>query len=255
VTSILFQSDRRGPTEIWSLAIGRGPPHRLTAGPGIKHRPRPSPDGRWISFNVADEKGLYPYLMRPDGSGAHPLAADFTGRFDSVEAECWSPDGTRLACVCYGRGTIGTGLVTIDRETGTARAVEHLGLPGAAAQNSAWSADGRHLAYEALGDGIWDLWLTDGDGGRPRQLTSDPGNERDPAWSSDGKALYFIRDYRGVWRIPLDDAARPTGPAERWAEFPRTRLENFSLAIRGDRAVLAVTELASDLWMVEFPGP
>jgi Tol biopolymer transport system component len=253
--SLLFHSDRRGLTDIWILAIGRGLPRRLTSGPGLKAEPRPSPDGRWIAFNVVDEKGLYPYLMRADGSGVHPLASDFPNRFGGVKAECWSPDGSRLACFFDGPGSFGIGLVAIDREAGTARAVEHLDLPGRGAERPAWSPDGRHLAYETLSDRSWDLWLADGDGGHSRRLTSDPGNERSPVWSSDGKALYFNRDYRGVWRIPMDDAARPTGPAQRWAEFPRTRIVSDALAIRGDRAILAVTELASDLWMVEFPGP
>jgi Tol biopolymer transport system component len=254
--SVLFNSDRRGPADLWALAIDHGSPHRLTSGPGIKIKPRPSPNGHWIAYVlIDDEKGHCPYLMRPDGRGAHTLAPEFPGRFDSVEAECWSPDGSRLACTFLSLGTIGIRVVAIDRETGTARAIDQLDLPGAAPQRLAWSPKGNHLAYEAISDGSWDIWLADGDGGQPRRLTSDPGNERSPAWSSDGTTLYFIRDYRGVWRIPMDDAARPIGPAQRWAEFPRTRIESDSLAIRGDRAVLAVTELASDLWMVEFPGP
>jgi hypothetical protein len=51
----------------------------------------------------------------------------------------------------------------------------------------------------------------------------------------------------------MDAAARPTGPAQPWAEFPSTKIAWDSLALAKDRAVVAVTEEASDLWLVEFP--
>src|SRR5262249_23357383 len=151
---------------------------------GMKIKTRPSPDGRWIAFWIIDEKGLNPYLMRPDGRGAHPLSADFPGRFEFVMAESWSPDGSRLACFFVGRGTSGSGLVSRDREAGTARAVGPLDRPGALDDFPAGPPAGPPLAYEALSDESWDLWLAAGDGGPPRRLTSDPGNERSATWSA-----------------------------------------------------------------------
>ena len=98
----------------------------------------------------------------------------------------------------------------------------------------AWSPDGRFLVYEAVSDGSWDLWVTDAEGKNPRRPTSDPGNERRRRWSPDGKFLYYVKDFRSVWRLPMGADARPTGPAERWAEFPKTRIDATALAVSGD---------------------
>lgn len=53
--------------------------------------------------------------------------------------------------------------------------------------------------------GTLDLWVIPVDGGRPRQLTRDVRNDRNPTWSSDGEWVAFISD-RGkqidVWVVP-----------------------------------------------------
>jgi dipeptidyl aminopeptidase/acylaminoacyl peptidase len=138
-------------------------------------------------------------------------------------------------------------------ETATARAIQLLDLPIGFASYPRWSPDGSVLAYEAITEGSWDLWVVSADGRNSRRLTSDPGNERSPTWSHDGKFLYFIKDDRAVWRIPMDDAKKATGPAQLWAQFPRTKITPEAIAFTKDQAVLAITEEASDLWLVEFP--
>ncbi len=47
----------------------------------------------------------------------------------------------------------------------------------------AWSPDGKKVGYCQQGD----IWLADGDGGSPIQLTKTPVTERFPSWSPDGK--------------------------------------------------------------------
>jgi Tol biopolymer transport system component len=83
--------------------------------------------------------------------------------------------------------------------------------------------------------------------------TSDPGNERSPVWSPDGKFVYYVKDYRSIWRIPMDASGKSTGPAQVWAQFPKTKIDYDSLAFTKDQAIIALTEEASDLWLVEFP--
>ncbi|HEX9092574.1 MAG TPA: hypothetical protein VF902_01195, partial [Coriobacteriia bacterium] len=51
------------------------------------------------------------------------------------------------------------------------------------------------------------------DGGVPRRLTQDPGDENAPSWSRDGRFVYFFvgeDDGPEVWRVPADG-----GPVER----------------------------------------
>jgi Tol biopolymer transport system component len=68
------------------------------------------------------------------------------------------------------------------------------------------SPDGRRVTFESQSeDGTWDIWTIDAEGGSPRRLTLDPGNENMPSWSRDGHWIYFQSDRRGaqeIWRIP-----------------------------------------------------
>jgi Tol biopolymer transport system component len=234
--------------------LGTTNPVRLTQGPGIARRPKISPDGQWLAFNLATEKGLYACVMRPDGSDPHPLVPQITEKFTVSEVATWSPDSSRLAFFATPKDRPKCiALAVMDPTTGTAHAIEFLDLPGANAESPSWSPDGRFFIYEAVSEGSWDLWITDPEGKKPRRLTSDPGNERRAVWSHDGKFVYFVRDYRSIWRLPMDAVAQPTGPAQLWAEFPKTKIEWDSLALSKDQAVIAVTEEASDLWLVEFP--
>jgi Tol biopolymer transport system component len=109
------------------------------------------------------------------------------------------------------------------------------------------------LVYEAVSEGSWDLWIADADGKDPRRLTFDPGNEREPVWSPDGKFLYYNKDSRSIWRLPMDASGKATGPAKLWAQFPKTKIDGDSLTFTKDQAIIALTDEASELWLVEFP--
>ena len=74
------------------------------------------------------------------------------------------------------------------------------------------SPDSKHVVYTLrttdmeANKGRYDLWLSEIDGGKPRQLTSHEANDTDPAWSPDGKHVYFLStrsDSSQVWRIAL----------------------------------------------------
>jgi Tol biopolymer transport system component len=68
-----------------------------------------------------------------------------------------------------------------------------------------FSPDGRQIAFDSQGEGHWDIYLMDPDGGSLRRLTQDPGDENQPTWSRDGRFVYFNSDREGsheVWRIP-----------------------------------------------------
>jgi Tol biopolymer transport system component len=250
---VLFSSDRQGVRDLWMLTPGARP-RRLTRGPGHKEHARLSPDRRWVVFTLVNEDGEYLHAVRPDGSGLHPLAPDLTRRFTTAYHADWAPGGGRLVAV-FGKKDKGDwlGVATVDADTGTARDVRLLEGPGPGPNCPAWSPDGRFLVYEKNSGSGWDLWVCTAKGEDPRRLTDFPGNERTGTWSPDGQFVYFIRDQRGVWRIPMGRGARPAGPAERWAEFPDTKVAWDSLAVGKDQVVIAVTEEASELWLVEFP--
>jgi serine/threonine protein kinase/Tol biopolymer transport system component len=264
--SLFFSSDRRGSTDVWKLSLPTAGASdraagtaRLTGGPGKKMQASLSPDKNWIVVNIVDERGEYLYLMRPDGSDLHLLDPKFAEKFSSVYSADWSPIGSRIAAAFGTDDGDRIGIVEIDPEKGIARDNRLLELRGGMTQYPRWSPDGKYLVYEAVTDGSWDLWITPADrleGGPEsscRRLTVGPGNERGAAWSRDGKFLYYIQDERAIWRILMNPSGQSSGPAQLWAEFPKTRIDYGGIDLVKDHAALALLEDASDLWLVEFP--
>ena len=79
------------------------------------------------------------------------------------------------------------------------------------------SPDGRTLAFQRFdfeGDesAPTQVWLTDADGSRPRQLTAFPDGAFDPAFSPDGRVLAVVRfldGAPGIFLIPARTLGRP----------------------------------------------
>ena len=65
-----------------------------------------------------------------------------------------------------------------------------------------WTPDGR-IVYSATTQGSWDLWISNGDGSQPRQLTSDPGVENQPRVLPDGKAVVFTSRTSGASEVEV----------------------------------------------------
>ena len=84
-------------------ADGTGLRQVLAPRPGLEH-PDWSPDGRWISFNIAPEAAAAPnagsvMVVHPNGRGLHVLRrpTDRLQFFNPV----WSPDGRKLLVCCF----------------------------------------------------------------------------------------------------------------------------------------------------------
>ena len=69
-----------------------------------------------------------------------------------------------------------------------------------------WAPD-RRLVYTSLIAGEQNLWITDLNGGTPRQLTSHAGFNEQPTVSPDGRYIVFLSNRNGqehLWRIDID---------------------------------------------------
>jgi Tol biopolymer transport system component len=257
--SIFFESVRRGGFDIWRVDVAGDNLVRLTTAAGSELRPRPSPRGDWVAFDVVDARGEFTHVMRPDGSQVHALDEDWFGRYSQVCCGDWSQDGSRLTVTVTTRdkpSRTTVAVVSIDRPTGTATATRLLStLLGGAPEYGRWSPDGRAIVYEALTDGSWDLWIVDPDAPTPRRLTTTGGNDRQAEWQKQPRALFFLQNSREVWRMPFDETNAPAGAAERWLVPPgRLTLDADGLDINpaGDRLLVTVAALASDIWLVEL---
>ena len=70
----------------------------------------------------------------------------------------------------------------------------------------AWTPDGR-IVYQSNASGTDDIWITNADGGNPKQLTANARINQAPAVSPDGRYIVFHSDRTGVphlWRMNID---------------------------------------------------
>ena len=233
--------------DIWTIPVSGGEALRLThdpAGPGdprgaTDHHPQWNPHGRWILYESGRRGFNELYVVRDDGSEEKRLAATeiYTGadvigsnapdhgdavssdRFDPEPR--WSPDGTRIAYTERSRQYFSGRLEVLpfDLQTGAAAGpamdayVSKNDRGGAwAVETSSWSPDSTTLAV-VLQESGWDkVWLVPAAGGRPRSLTTGPGEDEEPMYSPDGKWIVFasnrdLPEEQHLWVIAASGGA------------------------------------------------
>lgn len=199
-------------TALWVVPTDGAPARRLTHGPGDSV-PRVSPDGRWVAFLRAPEKGT-PQLAVVGLGGGEPVV--LTDRKPGAGSPVWSPDGTRIVFSARvpEQGRYGT-----DEEVGPdAEAPRLIGSNRYRVDGLGYTRDRRpHLFVLEVGDvldavddparDLSSLPLT------PNQVTDGDHDDTAPAWSPDGRWLAFVSDRHatadddlrsGAYRVPAD---------------------------------------------------
>jgi Tol biopolymer transport system component len=70
-----------------------------------------------------------------------------------------------------------------------------------AEMNAVYSPDGRQIAFGSDRSGHWEIWLSDADGGHPRQATFHNAQSGSPSWSDDGEWIVYDSNAPGWWDI------------------------------------------------------
>ncbi len=192
--SLIYESGRY----LWRVAVvGDGAPERLElVGYGA------------LSPALAAHRDRLAFVSQRNTISQHPLDSTHTSppvlasSYADIEVN-FSHDGQRLVFSSTRGGE--------EREIWTARAdgtgARQLtrGL-GWVQGSPSFSPDSRQVAFDSQhDDGSWSLFVVDADGGVPRRLTTESGNENCPVWSPDGRWIYYTSDQkagRNVWRIP-----------------------------------------------------
>ena len=255
--AVVFESNRRGALDIWVADVGSGDVRRLTSSASSDPSPRPSPDGSWIAFERSGAGATTIRLVRPDGSGEAVPDSTWSQRFREACCVSWAGDSRTIALsVVQESGGRKIATAQFDPATGAATELYVLDVPGESQSRPRFSPDGRFIAYEARGDGDWDLWVIDADGSNPRSVASSSALERQAAWAPDQSGLFFVDDAQDIWRVPLDGDANPDGAAELWFDLPLgAGVGEDGLDVRPGRLLIAVEESAGDLWVVDFSSP
>src|SRR5918994_286236 len=193
---IVFESDRAGNSEIYTMSPAGTGVARLTNSAAADSRPSLSPDGNLIAWESAGQV----WLMASDGSNKQALT--FVG---TNGAPAFSPDGTKIAF----QSDRGEGFdIWVMNANGTGDATNLTDAPGADV-NPAWSPDGTKLAFDSDRSGNRDVFTMNADGtGDPTNLTAGSSAlDADPDWSPDGTRILFV-SARGattsVWTMNTD---------------------------------------------------
>ncbi len=175
---LLFQSNRDGKWELYSLDPGGAGVRRLTRDDGSDGEPAPSPRGGRIAFVHSGDL----YVMSARGPGARKVA-------DRAAWPTWSADGRSLAYEVGFASHHGIAVSRPGRSLGEYGAPEH--------RHPDWSPRAAEIAYECLMDDHWHICLLNPRTGSSRALTQGHFDEFAPAWSSDGRRIAFISDRDG----------------------------------------------------------
>ncbi|TVR72635.1 MAG: transporter [Marinilabiliales bacterium] len=165
--------------------------------------PNWSPDGTTLYFNSGG------YIYRIPVGGGEPVRIDtgFANRNNNDHVV--SPGGTHMAISHHSAEDGGASIIYIVNINGgepvriTDKGPSYL---------HGWSPDGLELAYCALRNGQYDIYVIPVKGGPEIQLTNTASHEDGPDYSPCGKYIWFNSDRSGVmqiWRMERD-GSNPT---------------------------------------------
>jgi serine/threonine-protein kinase len=234
-----------GPTaDLWMYDWRRRSKTKLTDGKDVYAYPVWSPDGRYVVFSSS--KGMY--WTRADGAGKpQPLTESKALQWPTS----FTPDGKRLA---FSELTPTGGLirtVPLDVSSGQLRAGRgELFLQVAALPFSAFSPDGRWLAYADAESGNYEVYVRAFPDKGTRWVVSNGGGTM-PVWSRNGHELFY-RNEDSQLMVATYTVSGDTLVADTPRIWSDTRLANtgatplFDLSPDGRRfAVLMAAEVAA----------
>jgi Tol biopolymer transport system component len=155
---------------------------------GLPWHPSWSPDGSRLAISIfpSGEGERTIWVMNPDGSNAHQVAAA-----DNVSAPSWSADGNSIIYSASTGGHTEIHLVAADgTDDRTIHSEEATGT--FAIFSPELSPDGRRILFDRGTDAGFDIFVMNVDGTDARPLTT-TGTDYDPDWSPDGAKIAFTR--------------------------------------------------------------
>jgi TolB protein len=171
-------------------------------------QPAWSPDGKMLAFaSRYNQNGSSQiYTVNADGSNLQMITSMDGNNFHPS----WSPDGKRIA-ILHNYTDSGSDIYLISAfASDSENDQNYINLTSSDATGiydyPEWSPDGSRIAYQALWQNNWEIFVMNADGSsKPVQLTQAKKQENDwsvqPAWSPDGKQIAFASNRNGNWDI------------------------------------------------------
>jgi TolB protein len=195
-TMLAYESEQAGDLSTALIVIGADGLHPVTVRDHLAQAGNItwSPDSRRlaVSARIVGEATFHIYVGEADGSAVIQLGGpDLFG----VEPR-WSQDGTRIAfrhvAPCCGGPPDALWLVGSDGSN--PHPLSTRTASGVALWHTAWSPDGKRLAFVSDGNGgAQDVFVINADGTGERNISDSPDIEYWPSWSPDGTRIAFPR--------------------------------------------------------------
>ena len=236
LTKLAFVSNRTGHKEIYVSDFDGQNAVQVTHDKSIAMMPRWSPDGSKLLY-ISYKGGSGPMLYMMDLTmGRSKL---ISGRKGLNIGASWSPNGTKIALTLSTKGNPDIYLIDLNgkilkrltdhwaidvspvfspdgkkiafvsnrsgspqiyvMELGSGR-VERLSFEGKYNTSPSWSKLDR-IAYASMNNGSFNICTIDAEGGEPRYLTQDQGQNEDPCWSPDGRYIVFSSNRTGRYHL------------------------------------------------------
>jgi TolB protein len=225
---IIFQSDRGGQSDLWTMRPDGSNQVRLTNDKVDDEFPTWSPNGKkiaWTRGGLGPEGELW--IMNADGSGKQQITFN---SFSDAGAS-FSPDGTKLAFRSIRNGNIDVYVINIDG-TGEQRLTDDPG-PDRIAD---WSPDGTKISFTSDRSGACAIYAMNPDGSNVQKLTSDSMRAGVAAWSPDSSKLIFSDNFCANAESDLFVMNRDGSGVVQVTDSPENELSK-SWSPSGDRVV------------------
>lgn len=246
--SIVFETDRDGNWEIYSMAADGSALRNLSNNPGDDLAPVWSPDGSQVAFvsnrENGAEGGQFIYIMNADGSAVRQLSLENESKWPD-----WSHDGMFITYTHKGD-------IYLIKADGNGQAVNLTNSPQEEVQ-SAFSPDDSQLLWLSGSDRSWNLVVANLDGSNPTQLTFD-GKVTDATWSIDGRIfLHWDNRDAGCFNCIMNPDgsnvadAGGKGTIQEYLPFwdlDGNRVECVSADISGNEEIYLVGEIFPDIF-------
>lgn len=242
--TIVFESNREGSADIFSLDARAGAISRLTQDPGVDSQPAWSPNGDRIAFTSNREGNNEIYLMNPDGTGL----VNLTNNPADDQYPAWSLDGQWIA---FATDRDGNQEIYVMRTDGSE--VKNLTNNPAVDSQPSWFPTGvllltgSKIAFTSDRDGNLEIYLVNPDGSDQVNLTSNAANDAFPAASPDGSRIAFVSERDGDQEIyvmapdgsalanlsnnPASDTQPAWSPLGDWLAFATNRDGNQEIYV------------------------
>jgi len=198
---LVFDSNRTGNYEIFSMGFDGAAPQRLTTDTRFDSWwPRLSPDRTQILFyrtpagtHDRDFAKTSLWEMAADGTGVHQVIANGANQWQLQGHAMWSPSGTQLVMFA---GSSSNPQIWVTNADGSAPR-QVTARPGTNVDPS-WDASGSSLLFigcpvAACVGASYEVYRVSTDGKTYQRLTSDAARDQDPAASPDGRAIAWLR--------------------------------------------------------------